>query len=160
MQPIGSSFNTTFLNQVHSTVQQEGGHIFTLTPLEKMFLAFVKNRIQVNLDQKNDLFYLGTGEPVQRDFSEWVAKTWTSKAFAADELHLVTVISSIWMKAKNQVKNELKANQNQEAIENEKQLQRTAKRTIEEICLQGHSGKVFTLRQAHFLLTAANNPGK
>jgi hypothetical protein len=113
MQPAGSSyspFSTTFLNEAPSPIQQEGGDVvlnYTLAIPEAMFLAFIKNRIQAYLDQKNDLIYLGTSESMQRGFSEWIAKIFTSKQFTAEELKLVTVISSIWMKTKNQVENEL-----------------------------------------------------
>jgi hypothetical protein len=167
MSPVkeAGAYTTHFLKELPPAVQQEGNSVvlnFPLTIPESMFLAFVKGMVQYNLDKKYDLIYLGTSEKMQSDFSGWVAKTFTSKQFTSEELKLATVVPSLWMKTKTFVENELKKNQNpdQASIANEKQWQVEADNLTEEFRLQGRIGKVFTIRQAKFLITAANNIGK
>lgn len=156
MGPLGS-FTTTL---IPPTIQRNGNSVvlnFSLTIPEAMFLAFVKNMVQCSLEQKNGLVYLGTSEKMQSDFNGWVAKKFTSKEITSEELSLVTVVSSIWMKTKAFVENKLKIDQNLKLIENEQQWQKEADSTTEAFRLQGQSGKVFTARQASFLLAAVNN---
>lgn len=166
MQPASSAssnFSTTFLNAAPPPIKREGESVvlnFTLTISESMFLTSVKSVIQSSLDQQYNVIFLATSESMQRGFREWVGRTFTSKEFSAEELNLVTIVSSIWMKTKTHIENELRISQDHAAIVDEAECQRRADNTAAEIALQGRSGKAFTVRQATFLIKAVNSIGK
>jgi hypothetical protein len=144
MQSVGStslSYSTTFLIDI-------------LTIPEIMFLAFVKDSIQSNLDQKNDLIYFGASEYMQSSFSDWTEKTFTCRKFTEEELNLITLITSIWTKTKNYIENDL---QDSEAIQDEEQCQKIADEAAEEFSANGSVGKMFTARQATYLLKATES---
>jgi len=160
---INTSFQTTYSNVALPPVPKVKNVTFltiSLTTPESMFITFMNNVFQCHLNQKNELIYLDPSEKLQKDFNGWVAKTFTSKQFTPEELNLVHIIASVWSKIKIQVENDLKTENNQEAIEKELQCQIEADSITADFNFQGCSGKVFTERQAVCLTTIANNLGK
>ncbi len=151
---------TTFSDKTPPSVVQVGNSIILhscLTGPEAIFLTFAEETIQYLLKQNKKLIYLGTSEHEQKCFSDWVANTFPSTQLSSEQFNLVTIIISIWMKAKVFIQNELKISQNQESIEDEKFWHTYANQLECEFRLQGKSRTVFTERQVIHLLTVLDN---
>lgn len=157
MNYMSLQFQLSFLQKAPPSVEQSENRVIINCPFtlsETMFAIFMQSSIQLSLSANYNLVVLGTSPTMQQDFTQWVAELNIRRKWSQDELNLSTIVSSIWKKTQTVIENELKLlSQNKEALENEKTWQLSAQQTEKQLLLEGISGKVFTVRQAKFLLT-------
>ena len=68
-----------------------------------------------------------------------------------------TIVSSIWVKVKTFIENELRTSNDQQAIANENRWQTEANSYEAQFRSEGRTGKFFTLRQATALIKATDS---
>lgn len=140
-------------------VQRRGTEIavtlnFNPTLPEIILMTFVKGAIQCSFLLGCTFHYVGNSEAMQNEFNPWVKETFPRHNFTPEQLKLPDLVTSIWSKTMQFVNAELEAKNDQEAIKNEKDLQSQAAQQETKFHAAGRLGKVFTSRQANFILAS------
>ena len=141
--------SAAYFQNIHPFQEDEN----TLTNTETTLLEYLQPWIQDCLDKKISIVYIEISQPLQNQFTEWVKKTYTARKYSDKELDLNLLVTSIWQKTRNRIENQLTTFENQADIIDEKSSQCFADMAMKQIISRGHTGKVFTERQAKLLLT-------
>lgn len=160
MGPIGSS-NSSLIAATSSEMLQPGNVdvneallLIPLTTPEKILLMFLRAGIRQSLDNGYTTFFIGSSEPMQTSFNDWVGKSVTSKQFTEEELKLFPIISSIWEKTRNLIDGLFIFLKNPDDIKEENHWKNEAEKMTERLSLEGRKGCTFTVRQIVLSLLA------
>lgn len=137
------------LETVSTVINAESKHEPLSLP-EKIFLDFIHQIVKQALMNYTSI-YIGVNKGMQSCFHEFVIHR-AKKNYNKTEFDLDVIVTSVWMKTKRHVEQELKESKNQEWIWNEKKCQEDVNKTMAKLERENKKGKVFTARQAKFLL--------
>jgi hypothetical protein len=163
MYPVDVNYKVEFLQTAPPPVRVEGIEIkinFSLTLPEVIFVAFAERAMKSAVIAKNDLIYLGTSEKMQNDFKTCVNEKFKNNHFSPEELKLDTIVSSIWVKSKTFIMQQLILSNNQERKAHEEYWQMRAVAYSLVANLQGPSGKFFTAMQMGLLVKTMEEVAK
>ena len=123
------------------------------TPVELQFISFAKEIFRSSLNE-NKLITFGSSEEKQIKFNQWMKNYPAGKSA---DLKLETIISSIWMKSRNNVLINLNDCGTTTLIDDEKKWLSKAAAQEEINHAQNKTERVFTYRQARSIFNQAKH---